>query len=117
MIEDSPASIYVEEVIPQTFYACSYKNDRYLGIANYVLTENNDVNVKLMHPKGPASKLFWPIRGGNCWVPAENLLFEVNPPEASTTGPFYVFEVNFLVFFLILMFCKDFLCYKFLCLD
>ena len=59
LTEDSPVSIDLEEVIPQTFYACSYKNDWYFGIANYVLIENNDVNVKFMRPKGPASKFFW----------------------------------------------------------
>ena len=31
-----------------------------------------------------------------CCVPAENLIYEVNAPETSTTGRFYVFdEVNF----------------------
>ena len=34
LTEDSPVSIDLEEVIPQKFYACSYKNDRYFGIAN-----------------------------------------------------------------------------------
>ena len=60
LIEDSSLSINIEEVIPQKFYACCYKNDWYCGIANYVLIENNDVNLKFMHPKGPASKFFWP---------------------------------------------------------
>ena len=39
-----------------------------------------------MHPKGPASKVFWPSSDDVCWVPVENLIYEVNPPEASTTG-------------------------------
>ena len=96
LIEDSPVSINIEGVIPQTFYACRYENDWYLGIANYASPENNDVNLKFMHTKGPASKFFWPSRYDVCWVSAENLICEVNPPEASTTGRFYVFEeVNF----------------------
>ena len=49
-----------------------------------------------MHPKGPASKFFWPSKDDACWIPAEMVKCEVNPPEASTTGRFYVFqEVNF----------------------
>ena len=84
LIEDSPTSINIEEAIPQKFYGCPYENDWYFGIANYVSIENS-VNVKFMHPKGPASKSFWPSRDDVCWVPAENLICEVNPPDASTT--------------------------------
>ena len=58
MIEGSPPSINIEELIPQKFYVCCYENDWYFGIANYVLIENNDVNVKFMHP---ASKFFGPV--------------------------------------------------------
>ena len=58
LIEDSPASINIEEVIPRKFYACRYENDWYFGIANYVSIETNDVDVKFMHPKRPASKFF-----------------------------------------------------------
>ena len=59
------------------FYACRYENDWYFGIANYVSIENNDVNVKFMYPKGPASKFFWPSKDDVCWIPAENLICEV----------------------------------------
>ena len=55
-------------------------------MANYVLIENNYVNVKFMHSKGPASKFFWSSKDDVCWVPAKNLICEVNLPEASTTG-------------------------------
>ena len=41
-----------------------------------------------MHPKGPASKFLWTIKADVCWVPAENLICEMNPPEASTAGDF-----------------------------
>ena len=86
----------MEEVIPQKIYVGHYENGCYFGTANYVSIENNDVNVRFMQPKGRASKLFWPSRDDVCCVPAENPIREVNPPEASTTGRFYVFEkVNF----------------------
>ena len=87
LIEDSLASITMEEVIPQKFYACRYENDWYFGIANYLSNENN-VIVNIMHPKGPASKIFWPSSDDVCWVPAKNLICVVNPPEASTTRRF-----------------------------
>ena len=85
LTEDSSASINIEKVISQKFYACRYKNDWYFGIANYVSTENNDVNVKFMHPKGPASKFFGPV--GMMFAGfLLKILCEMNPPEASTTG-------------------------------
>ena len=59
--EDSSASINTEEVIPQKFYACPYGNEWYFEIANYVSIENNDVNAKFMHHKGPASKFLWSV--------------------------------------------------------
>ena len=34
------------------------KTDRYFGVANYVSIENNDVNVKFLLLKRPASKFF-----------------------------------------------------------
>ena len=61
LIEDPPGSVNIE-VIPQKFYACHYENNWYFGIANYVSIENNDVNEKFMHPKGPASIFFGPVR-------------------------------------------------------
>ena len=86
LFEDSLASVNIEEVIPQKFYACCYENDWYFGIVNYVPID----------PTGSVSKIFWPSRGDVCWVPPENVICEVNPPEVSTTGQFYVFEeVNF----------------------
>ena len=89
LIEDSPASVNIEEVIPQKFYVCCYKNNWYFGKANYVLIENNDVNVKFLRPKGPTLKFFWSSRDDVCWIFAENLICEVNPLETSTTGQFY----------------------------
>ena len=63
-----------------------YKNSWYFGIAKYISIENNGVIVEFMHPRGPASKFFWPSRDSICWGPAENLICEVNTPEASITG-------------------------------
>ena len=34
LIEDSPASINIEEVLPQKFYACHYEKYWYFGIVN-----------------------------------------------------------------------------------
>ena len=55
LIEDSPTLINIEYV---KSFILLYKNNWYFGIANFVLIENNDANVKFMHPKGPASKFF-----------------------------------------------------------
>ena len=106
LIEDSPASIDIVEVTPQKLVVmlAVKKVIGTLGQQN-VSIENNDVNVKFKHPKGPALKFFCPSKDDVCWVPAEDLTCEANPPEASTTGKFYVFEeVNIQGLFPISMF-------------
>ena len=44
----------IEDIAPGSFYTCQYENDWYLGIANFVSMENQDLNIKFLHPKGPA---------------------------------------------------------------
>ena len=95
LIEGSPATISIEEVTPQTFYACRYEKDWYFRIVIQVSIENN-VNVKLIPPIKPASKNVRPTGDNICWVPAKNVICEVNPPEVSTTRkPYHFQDINF----------------------
>ena len=48
----------IEDIAPGTFYGFQYANDWYLGIANFVLMENQDLNIKVLYPKGPAVHFF-----------------------------------------------------------
>lgn len=50
--------LQLESITPGSFYACRYENDWYFGITNFVSTENQDVNVKFLHPKGPAIQFY-----------------------------------------------------------
>ena len=45
-----------------------------------MLVENGDVNVKFLHPKGPALKFFWPCRDDICWIPIEDFYKEIEAP-------------------------------------
>ena len=90
--------LQLESITPGSFYACRYENDWYFGIANFVSTENQDVNVKFLHPKGPAIQFFWPSRDDICWNPISNVICNVQAPKSSATGQFYHFlldDINF----------------------
>jgi len=83
----------IEDILPGSYYACRYDKDWYFGVANYVSVEHSDVNVKFLHPKGPASQLFWPNMDDICWIPIEDIIAKVDPPtSSSTTGRFYQFS-------------------------
>ena len=92
LIEESTNLIEMDSIMPGQFYKCQYENDWFFGVANFVSIENKDVNVKFMHPKGPALNFFWPTKDDTCWVPISNVLCRVNPPKISLTGRFYIFD-------------------------
>ena len=89
-VDDSDMS----RIIPGSYYACRYDSDWYFGIVNYVSVEHLDVNVKFLHPKGPATKFFWPSRDDVCWIPINYVICQVEPPSAGSTARFYSFDDN-----------------------
>ena len=93
MIANLPLNgLKIKDIAPGSFYACQYENDWCLGIANFILMENQDLSIKSLHPKGPAVQFFWPRRNGISWIPISNVICKVQPPESSTTGRFYEFH-------------------------
>ena len=93
MITNLPLNdLKIEDIAPVSFYDCQYENDWYLSIANFVSMENQDLNIKFLHPKGPAVQFFWPSRDEICWIPISNVICKVQPPESSTTCRFYEFH-------------------------
>ena len=64
----------LQDIVPGLFYACKYDNEWYFGIVNYVCYENDDVNVKFMHPNGPSTQFFWPNRDDTCWIPLHDII-------------------------------------------
>ena len=55
LIHQKETVLSIEHIMPGLFYACSYDDEWYFGVANYVLVENCDMNIKLFHPNGPAA--------------------------------------------------------------
>ena len=82
----------IKVIAPGSFYACQYENGWRLGMTSFVLMENQDLNIKFLHPKGPAVEFFWPRRNGICWISISNVIYKVQPPESSTTGRLYKFH-------------------------
>ena len=80
MIEDSPATLSIVEVIPKKFCACYFEKDWYFEIVNYVSMENSNANITFLHAKGPASKYFCSSKADVCRIPNENVVCEENPP-------------------------------------
>ena len=64
---------------------------------DYILKLVTFLHLQVITPCQKVNRYFVPdTRDDICWVPAKNLICEVNLPEASTTRQFYVFkEVNF----------------------
>ena len=88
----SNVEVSIEDIKPGRFYACKYNEDWYFYNANFVSVENGDVNIKFLHPKGPASKFFWPRRDDICWIPIEDFYGEVDAPSTGSTWRYYSFD-------------------------
>ena len=50
-----------------------------------------DVNIKFLHPNGPATQFFKVYSGqdSTCWILIHHVITKVNPPSSGSTGPFY----------------------------
>ena len=42
--------------MPGLFYACSYDDEWYCSVANYVSVKNCDVNIKFLYANGPVAQ-------------------------------------------------------------
>ena len=60
LIQQKGSVLSIEHIMSGSFYACSYDDEWYFGVANYVSLENCDVNIKFLHPNGLAAQFFWP---------------------------------------------------------
>ena len=71
----SKVKMTIEDIKPEKFYVCQYDGDWYFCVANYVSSEHGDVNMKVLHPKGPSEKFFWPQRDNVCWIRSRMKIF------------------------------------------
>ena len=74
--------------MPASLYACSYNDEWYFGVANYISVENYGVNIKFLQPNGPAAQFFRPNLEGTCWIPIHDIITKVDPPSYRSTGQF-----------------------------
>ena len=86
--------------MPGSLYACSYDDEWYFGVSNYISVQNYDVNIKFLQPNGPAAQFFRPSLESTCWIPTHAIIIKADPPSYGSTGRFYCFD------------CDDELCKK-----
>ena len=46
LIEQKEVVLSIEHIIPGSLYACSYDDEWYFGVANYISIEKYDVHIK-----------------------------------------------------------------------
>ena len=68
--------------------SCQYDNKWWVGIMTNVDKEEEDVQVKFMHPSCPSRSFQWPHADDTCWVPNDHILCKIDIPIASS-GRFY----------------------------
>ena len=83
----------VEHIMPGLFYACSYDDQCYYGVANHISVENFGVNIKFLQPNGPAAQFFRPSLEDICWIPIRDIT-KVDPPSYRSIGQFYCFDCD-----------------------
>ena len=93
VIANLPLSgLEIEDITLGSCYACQYENEWYLSVANLLSMKNQDMNIKFLHPKGPAVLFFWPSRDVIGWFPIGNVICKVLPPEFRANGRYYKFH-------------------------
>ena len=70
------------------YVSCLHDNKWWVGIITNVDDEEEDVQVKFMHPSGPSRSFQWPHVDDICWVPNDHILCKIHIPITSS-GRFY----------------------------
>jgi len=52
----------------------------WVGLVQDVNEEYGDYRINFMHPKTPATQLYWPDPVDKCWVEEENIICTINAP-------------------------------------
>ena len=87
LIKQKEVVLSIEHIVPGSLYACSYDDEWYFGVANYISVEHYDVNIKFLQPNGPAAAQFFrPSLEGTCWIPIHDIITKVNPPSYGNSG-------------------------------
>ena len=69
---------------PNQYVACIYENKWWIGIIEIVNENERDLDIKFMHPHGPASSFHWPHFPDRCIIPMNHVLVIITPPNTAT---------------------------------
>ena len=78
-IQQKEIVLSIEHVISGLLYACSYDDEWYFSVANYISVENYDMSIKFIQPNGPAVQFFRSSLEDTCWIPIHNIITKVDP--------------------------------------
>ena len=71
------------------YVSCLYDNEWWVDIiTNVGKEEEEDAQVKFMHPSSPSRSFQWPHVDDICWVPNDNILCKIEIPM-TPSGRFY----------------------------
>ena len=94
LIQQKEVVLPIEQFMPGSLYACSYDDEWYFGVPNYISVENYDVNIKFLQSNGPAAQFFRHSLEDTCWIPIHDLITKVDPSSYGSTGRFYCFDCD-----------------------
>ena len=66
------------------YVTCLYDNKWWVGIKIGIDREEEDMQIKFMHPPGPSRSFQWPNIDDICWVPNEHILYKIDIPTTSS---------------------------------
>ena len=93
----SIATYHFTDLHFSSYVACVYEHNWWVGQIIQQDDQNEDVEVRLMHPKEPATSIFfWPTCDDKCWVPLPHVLLKLTVPT-TRNGRMYEFsgdEIN-----------------------
>lgn len=99
--EEKSTSIKVDDILINSYLACSIDDHWFYGIALSKDENELEVEVKLMRPYGPSPSFFWPSdREKVVFVPVTDIITCVEPPKVNASGRAYTFstkETSFVV--------------------
>ena len=66
------------------FIVCYYDEEIWIGLVDDLDDENEDAQVKFMHPNYPSRSYSWPRREDICFVPFVNIICIISTPSTAT---------------------------------
>ena len=69
-----------------SYVSCIYDKQWWIGVVDEVSSDEGDIYVNFLHPSGPLTTFYWPMRGDKCWVPLVHIVQKVPQPSLVTAG-------------------------------